>query len=435
MQSVTVSLSNSNLKVSTTEEGKLKVASAKVAEEKELVVVIRDLISKITVKPTKKLELNFLAEPKDTIAKFIIVDKSVGEHEPQIITEIRSKLEDTELEDLYFSYQKIAPFVYQFIGIKKELLEKYLNIANTLGISLKGIFPWTLFLPKLVKINEPAIFILRQDGKQVVALSEFNGIFYSGVYDSDKTVDELQTLVEELSVYKRVEPIKQIFTFNYDAFSLNSDYKVEEIKFPKTELETANDYEFHLMVSYILDNDNTIYKTQLNLLNLLPVPIVSEKIPSYLVTVGVAVGTLFIVGGLFVGITYLGNKNNTSDIGIEPVVLSESTETPETSEELSIVELQRKDLSIVVHNGAGIPGIAGKTKDFLEQLGYIVSDIGNAEKQNSKNTTLQFKSSKVSYKDLLSEDLKDNYDVVVTENLDEDADYDALIIVGSDADL
>src|SRR5260221_8216779 len=56
--------------------------------------------------------LNFLIEPENVILKFILVNKRDGDLEEQILTEIKSKLKDINLEDLYFSYIKIAPFVY-----------------------------------------------------------------------------------------------------------------------------------------------------------------------------------------------------------------------------------------------------------------------------------------------------------------------------------
>ena len=209
MQDLVVSLSENILKVSTVEGGEFKGVSAEVSSDvvnnyeilntEEIVSALRDLISAVTKKGYRGLSLNFIVEPYDVITHFITVNKNGEDRHEQIISEIRAKVTELPLEEMYFSYIKVAPFVYQFIGVRKEKLEKLIEVSNKLGIGLKSAFPWTLFLPKMVGTNKPAIFISKLADKQVVALSEFGGIFFSGIYEKEKSTEELQKLVEELA--------------------------------------------------------------------------------------------------------------------------------------------------------------------------------------------------------------------------------------------
>ena len=77
-----------------------------------------------------------------------------------------------------------------------------------------------------------------------------------------------------------------------------------------------------------------------------------------------------------------------------------------------------------------MPGVAAKTQEFLESKGYKVLEIGNAEEVGRADTLLKFKASKTGYKDLVINDLKDEYDIVTDETLDESAAYGLLMVVG-----
>ncbi len=93
--------------------------------------------------------------------------------------------------------------------------------------------------------------------------------------------------------------------------------------------------------------------------------------------------------------------------------------------------LNKNDIKIRVENGSGIPGVAAKTQTVLQDLTYVVPEIGNSDGDNRKNTLIKIKKSKVDYKDLLIADLKTNYDLVVEDGLDESLTYDVLITVGA----
>jgi len=189
MQDLIISLSDNNLKVSTIENKEFKGVSAEITKEvvkdqqiidaTEFSKVLEELVFSVTSKNSRSLSLNILVEPQDVFFKFIPVNKNGGSVEDQVTNHLKSTEKDLPLEEMYFSYQKIAPFVYQFIGIKKEIIDTYIDVSNQLEIGLKSMIPWVLLLPRFTNKNEPSIYLTKASDRQIVALSEFNGIFFS----------------------------------------------------------------------------------------------------------------------------------------------------------------------------------------------------------------------------------------------------------------
>lgn len=451
MQDLIVSISENTLKVSTIENGQFRGVSASISENvvknheiintEEIVVAIRDLISTITKKGLGSLGLNYVVEPQDVILRFITVNKNGGNLEDQLTLETRAKVKDLPLEEMYFGFLKIAPFVYQFVGIKKSLLETYIDIANKLGIGLRTVYPWILLLPKVVGVNEPAIFISKAADKQVVALSEFNGVFFSGVYEKEKSTQELQKLVTDLSIYKRSSPISKVYIYNTEGFSLDPKYEVLKIEIPNSDLEEAKGYEMHLLVNQMAAKDSNAVFSKLNLLTHLPVPVIKHErslVPVYVG--GVVLVVLF--AGIF-GIRLL-NSNKEEKTTLAPIpqtsqeVLSQEVAKPQAEapqQEAPKPERKKEDLKISVENGAGVSGMAAKTKEFLEKAGFKVDTIGNSDDPTRTNTLIQLKQPKAGYQDLLKDAMKDSFSIEVQTNLEDSSQFDAVIVVGSDAKL
>ncbi len=262
----------------------------------------------------KKPTLSFLVEPQDVILKFVTVSKKGGEVDDQILAEIKTKLEGVTLDELYFSYQKIAPFVFQFVGIKKEVLEKYIDVANTLNLEFKYAVPWILLLPKYVSNNDPCIFVSKNLSEWVVAVSELNGIYFSAVYEDQKEAKDLQKLVSELSVYKRPSPITKVYTVNAEFFNLNPGYEVSALHIDGVDSKDEEEFKLHVLFA--------LFSGQLNLLNLLPLPEVQNKKNS-LVYVGAAAGSLLLVGLIVAGV--LSNNAKNKSINSELAQSSSST--------------------------------------------------------------------------------------------------------------
>ena len=95
-------------------------------------------------------------------------------------------------------------------------------------------------------------------------------------------------------------------------------------------------------------------------------------------------------------------------------------------------EIDRKVPQIRVLNGSGVAGIASSFKDFIEELGYKVASIGNADNYDYAQTEVRFKDNFKDYEQTLVSDLSDKYSVTVSSSGLESSDSaDIEIIVGS----
>jgi len=459
MQDLIVSINNNTLRISLIDkDAVLKNAVVEVSQDivndsqilnpQGLSLIIGDLIPTLTSLKTNKLRLNFILQPQDVFLRFVTISKGNVNIGDQIISEIKVKEPDILLDDLYFSYRKLAPFVYQFVGVEKKVLNSFLEISNILGISLRSIIPWVLVLPKYEKVNDPAVFVADVDGNQIIALSELNGIFFSGVYKDKKTTKELSSLIKDLSFYKKSTPIKYIFTLNCESFEVPG-YEIKIVESPKFSdgSRAPVGMEINTIVNFLIDSDPSILEGQSNFLNMLPLPVEKKNTP--LVVVGSVVGALLLLAGVYFGVGSLGNKNSVDTAKLaqqedqmhnqeeNAQVLSESveegsTENNDNKETDPNIEVQKGNLKIRIENGAGINGLAARTKEFLQELGYTILTIDTAD-ERTEPTILQFKKDALNtYKDLVVEDIKEKFpNIEVKDDLPEDSDYDLLMILGT----
>ena len=451
MKSVFVSFEDNTIKLSTHEGTSLKGLEGTYNNEEHLIEVFNDLFSQLTKESKSKYGLIVLADPGYTFFRFITVDKSTQNIDDFIVGAVAAKLDGVNIDDLYFGSQKIAPFVYQFVGVKKTYLDGLLEVANSLGISLQGVIPWPLLLPKFMSNNDPSVFALNRGDEHVIALSELNGVYFCESYKEKDSPKDLSKLISDLSVYKRPIPISTIYTINDVGLALEDKFTISPL-FGLTEEEPfESGFELHYIAEYVLNLGPRYLETQMNLLSLLPVPVVVEKDRSSLVYAGAALMALLVLGGGFYYYTQNRNSSDSNNLATtqgpdisenvlsehDPAIQEQTGEDPttgplESEEPNETVGLDKKELKIRVENGAGIAGIAADTQSFLENLEYNVVSIGNADVSGRTDTLLSFKPSKIAYKDMLTESMESSYTVVVDEELSEDvADYDVLIIVGS----
>jgi len=434
---------------------------SKILDIDKFAEALKNSISQITPQKAKNVPMTYLVEPQHSILEFATVAKGTEDIDEQIISSINPKLpKGTVLENLFYSHKKLAPFVYQFVGVEKDIMETVLLVADRVGIELKYVVPWVVLLPRLINDNQPSIFVSKSGDSQLVVLSELNGVYFVGVYEKEKSEDELKDLVQTLSVYKRVTPITKIYTVNCDSFTLDPSYDVLPLSIPGDDVSEAAGYEEHLLMNKVLETNTSLFATHINLLNILPVPEVEKpQLPVAKIAAGVAVAVLLAVGGYFLLTRESGGEvaGDTSSGG-ETEVVGESTESVsnevveesageeavesgavevgESSEEPAVEEqpeeeLNRADLKIRVENGSGVAGAAGRTRDFLQELDYDVLSIGDATESDLEKTRLEFKDSVENYRDMLIADMSENYELnVAEESLDDILEYDVLITVG-----
>ena len=113
----------------------------------------------------------------------------------------------------------------------------------------------------------------------------------------------------------------------------------------------------------------------------------------------------------------------------EEEVVTVPTEAPTPTP--TPVEFDRADITVEVLNGSGVGGAAGIMESFLEDLGYENIEVGNADNSDYENITIQVKEEFTEIASLIAEDLEKDYIVNSDyETLDEESEYDVVIIVG-----
>lgn len=123
-----------------------------------------------------------------------------------------------------------------------------------------------------------------------------------------------------------------------------------------------------------------------------------------------------------------------------PIEFDEPTPTPlpteavqETTEEESSesAELDRSDLSVVIHNGSGQAGVARTASTTLRNLGYTVHSTDNADTYDYEETVIRVSSENSEYLELLKNDLSRTYTIGETST-NYTGTGDALIIIGQE---
>lgn len=111
------------------------------------------------------------------------------------------------------------------------------------------------------------------------------------------------------------------------------------------------------------------------------------------------------------------------------------TEAPTEAPTPVPVELDRAQFSVQVLNGSGVSGAAGSMETILEELGYEDIEVGNADNSDYQNVTIQIKEEFEEFAQLIDKDLSEQYTVNEDyEILEEDSEFDVVIIVGSEID-
>lgn len=105
------------------------------------------------------------------------------------------------------------------------------------------------------------------------------------------------------------------------------------------------------------------------------------------------------------------------------------TEAPTPTQEPA--EFEKGELSVQILNGSGVSGAAGKMQTYLEDLEYENIEVGNADSSDYENVTIQLKEEIEEFVEFIIEDFGEDY--IVDEDyeiLDEDNEYDIVIVVG-----
>ncbi len=381
-----------------------------------------------------KLPMYFILEPELT-ELFLLTGSKTDKPEDEVDLmekQIKDRLVDQKPDELYFAQYKIAPFIYQFVGIKKVLLDPILETGAIMGLEIGGVLPLGLILAK-TNADVSSMFVFPNKDENTVIFSELTGVTFAEKLNGKVSMEELKELFWKLSVYNTKKGEVYLYTFAKHEHSIGSTHP---LILGGQGLEP--DFEELDLTQKTLDQKGGLLNSQANLLNILPVPEVFQKSKTPVIA-GATIASVLLVAGLVVQLTVgfdtiFGKQNNgqKQEVLAEQEQSNNQPQTPEPTPTPPVVqkEVKRSDLKIRVENGNGIPGSAGKIKAYLEGFGYTVGDPGNADKATYAKTQIKLPKELADYKDLLVNDLKTNYSVEVVELDSKPTDYDVLIIVG-----
>lgn len=132
--------------------------------------------------------------------------------------------------------------------------------------------------------------------------------------------------------------------------------------------------------------------------------------------------------GLIGGIFYYKLK-------VEKISLGTTKETPQSSPELKETptpqpeEVKLPDLKVLILNGSGIKGEAGKVEELLKEVGFEKIETGNADSYNYQDTSVFLKEGlSDSVYEKINQSLGDYS--LKKESLEKNSVYDIKIIVG-----
>lgn len=139
----------------------------------------------------------------------------------------------------------------------------------------------------------------------------------------------------------------------------------------------------------------------------------------------VIAAALIVVIGLIFFIFFRGDSAEDAESDLTPTpAFEEPTPTPEAT-------LDKEDVQIRILNGSGVAGEAGRVQAILEDEGYVIESVGNADEFDNELTDIQAKDSiPQSFLDDLEEALASEYRTTVSE-LDDDAETDIVIVIGA----
>ncbi len=393
-----------------------------------------------------KLPIFFILDPEATELFLLTSNKQIADTEQEaelMEKQIRERLGDENPEDFYVGEYKIAPFTYQFVGVKKSTLDSLLEVGRLMGLEIGGVFPLGLLLAK-TNTDISSMFVIPKENKTIVVFSELTGVSLARDLDDQLPLEELRKLFWELSVYNKKPSDLRIYSFPQCEQKFTTS---DEVGLVGESLE--KNFEEISMARGLFENGQVVPTDPCNLINMIPKPTLAEKRKTPAATALGALSVVLVIGLLLqltIGFnTILDSKTNRQNHEVLSSDQQQSqTQTVATQDELNqnqgqdrqdqdvIIpkEVKRSELTVKVENGNGIPGSAGKLKTYLEGFGYKVLEPGNADRINYAKTIIKLPKEMADYKNLLVNDLKTNYSVEIEELDIKPSNYDVLVIVG-----
>lgn len=146
-------------------------------------------------------------------------------------------------------------------------------------------------------------------------------------------------------------------------------------------------------------------------------------------TVFIAVLAVIVLAAIgFVVLNLTGNAEKS-----EKTTPQDQNSTPTPSPTQAPKELNRSEWTLEVLNGSGATGLAKKIADQLQDLGYPVVKIANADRDDYQQSQILVENSRLDDVDLVVADLKDIIKIASFGGELKDSTASARIIIGQDS--
>lgn len=243
--------------------------------------------------------------------------------------------------------------------------------------------------------------------------------------EKEPTVRQVVEVVEEGTVPEAIETIKK------DAEEIEEAVEaIEEEVAEETQTSTSQPQSAASVAEEEVQGDpkgvgSLFMKTESSVHP--EITVVGKRGPSIGVWVGAMLGVALAIGVSL--ILLVKGPQTLPFMSVKPT----PTPTPTVAPTPSPVTVVRSDIKVRVINGGGTPGAGSKMKTFLEEKGYSVVNVSNADEYTYTQTEISVKSGKTDYKQLLADDLKADYTLgTASAQVEESASYDAEVIVGKE---
>lgn len=168
-----------------------------------------------------------------------------------------------------------------------------------------------------------------------------------------------------------------------------------------------------------------------------PIVVTSEKKNNLLIFIVLIILGLALGAGLFFFRGALGKiaSQVTKQTGIkkEKAVPTVSRQEPTVAPSPTPEKVDLSKYSITVLNGSGIKGEAAKLKEMLEEEGFSVASVGNADASDYEKTILKVKEgTETGFLDKLKSALGTSYVLASTQTLEKNDKNEVVIVIGSE---
>lgn len=371
----------------------------------------------------------FLVEEKDIYNRFFIVSSS----EQDVEVYLRTKAEafvGRALTELTVIFQKVSPFVYQFLGFDSTKLNLYKDLSLLCGVKNYTLLPISFIYATFVGKFDPFFFILKGGDEFTLVASEFGGVYYSGTFETSSDVNhKLTSLIDELSSFNRIEPVKDVYFYGEEV-SLGKNFNSIDLNSLIVLSPEYSGFEKIKIAERVINDYPNVFTSYFNLLSRANIKQASSKEPSIIRNF---IFLIFISCLILSALVFFFSKKvdlNNAKVSVKESSPASAVLSEKVVEATKEAVLNKSELRIKVENGTGLRDVASKGKEVLTQKGYSVVEIGNAQRFDYNSTEIQIKDSKKAFSDGLVKDLASSYKAVLGKALDENKNYDALVIIG-----